>query len=95
MLTNLTFEILAVLLMGAIIAHIALVVASRWLNPLFLIAGAYCVLAPISAAQEFALVGVGKYGRVSLVGKLDKLPEEEKGARQLIWELLGNLLKGR
>ena len=48
-----------------LIALLAFILSGNRLNPLFLVAGLYCVLAPISAARESALLGVAKVGRVS------------------------------
>ena len=61
MLDNLTFNVIAVLIMGFMVSHVGLVVAARWLNPIALIAGAYFLLSPLSAAVEFTFVGVVKY----------------------------------
>ena len=64
MLTNVSFEVVAIVIIAAIVAHVALIVGSRWVNPLFLIAGAYCFLAPLSAASGLPYVSVAKTGRV-------------------------------
>lgn len=64
MLPDLSLNVWIVVIVGAIVAHVAILVTSRWLNPVFLIAAAYFILAPISAAQDFAFVSVAKYGRV-------------------------------
>ena len=50
-----------------IVSHVALLIASRWLNSLFLIAGAYFVLSPISTASDLPLVGIAKHGRVYVI----------------------------
>ena len=64
MLTNLTFNALAILVMGVVISHVGLIAMSRWLNPIALIAGAYFVIGPLSSASDLPFVGVLKYGRV-------------------------------
>ena len=64
MLTNLTFNVFAILVMGVVVAHVGLVAMSRWFNPIALIAAAYFVISPLSAASAFAYVVAFKYGRV-------------------------------
>ena len=56
--------VIAIAVVALIAAQVALVIASRWMNPLFLLTAAYVVLAPISAATTFVFVGLAKYGRV-------------------------------
>ena len=64
MLQNLTFNVLAILAMLFVVAHVGLVVMSRWLNPIALLAAAYFVLSPLSAATDLSYLVVFKYGRV-------------------------------
>lgn len=64
MLTNLGPNVLILLVIIFIIAHVAFGIASRWINSLFLIAGAFIVLSPISAAVDFPFLNVVKLGRV-------------------------------
>lgn len=57
-----------IILLGAVIvglvAHMGLILLWRKLNPLFLIAAAFSVLAPLSAGKDFPLVGETKLARV-------------------------------
>ena len=53
-----------IVIVSALVTHVALLVSSRWVNAVFLIAAAYFILAPLSVAQDFAFVALAKYGRV-------------------------------
>lgn len=55
MLSELSLAQLMGLVVGAILAHVAMFVASRKINPLFMLAGVILLLAPFSAAPELAL----------------------------------------
>lgn len=48
----------------AIIAHLALVMGSRKINPMFLIAGAFVILSLLSVAVGFSMFVAAKYARV-------------------------------
>ncbi len=61
---DLTFNLIAGVIIIAIAGHLALVIASRWVSPMFLLTGAFFVFSPISAAILFPFTVPAKYGRV-------------------------------
>ncbi|MEE9131723.1 MAG: O-antigen ligase family protein [Phycisphaerales bacterium] len=61
---DLTFNLIAGVIIIAITGHLALVIASRWVSPMFLLTGAFFVFSPLSAAQLFPFTVPAKYGRV-------------------------------
>ena len=61
---ELTFNLVAGVVIIGITAHLALVIASRWVNPMFLLTGAFFVVSPISAASLFPFTVPAKFGRV-------------------------------
>lgn len=56
MIWELSAAHLITLAVGAIVGHILLVIASRWVNPLYVLATVILVLAPFSAAPELTYV---------------------------------------
>ena len=61
---DLTFNLIAGVIIIAITLHLALVIASKWVSPMFLLTGAFFVFSPISAASLFPFTVPAKYGRV-------------------------------
>ena len=49
---------------AVLIGHVALWIASRRYNALFLLAAAFCIVSPLSAATALPIVGLAKYARV-------------------------------
>jgi O-antigen ligase len=52
-----------ILVVVGVLAHVALLIGSRSVNPLFLIAAAFFLLTPLSVAERFPLIVQAKYGR--------------------------------
>ena len=55
---------LALIGIVAVLFHVALLISSRWLNVLLVVAAGFLFLSPISGATEFPLVVPAKYGRI-------------------------------
>ncbi|MGI9014178.1 MAG: O-antigen ligase family protein [Phycisphaerales bacterium] len=60
------FNLTALIILGTVffLAHVGLLISSRWLNLLMLVAAGYLLLSPMSAATSFPLVVPAKYGRI-------------------------------
>lgn len=63
MFNDVTPEILAAIVIGFLFIHTALVIVSKWVNPLFVIVMGYIALTPI-AVSEFGFANLAKLGRV-------------------------------
>ncbi len=63
MFADVTPQILVLIIMGFLVVHAALGLASRWVNPLFVIVAGFVAMTPI-AVSEFGLSSMAKLGRV-------------------------------
>ena len=64
---ELSAGVLTAMLVGFVLFHVALVVSAifyRKVNPLYLLAGAFIILSPISGAREMAGLDIAKWARV-------------------------------
>jgi len=64
MTPELTPSVISIAIGVSIAAHIVLIVLARKINALYLLAGTFCLLSPLSAADFFTVALVSKYARV-------------------------------